>query len=80
MIWLCGIVEIDKFFTPNCNFPCTIPALTTPVRNKFGPRYPFRNFHVSLKEKHYITVCGYLFFRKISIGKFFTLGYGECVV
>jgi hypothetical protein len=44
MIWLCGIVEIDIFWTPNCNFPCTIPALTTLVRNMCGPRYPWRNF------------------------------------
>jgi hypothetical protein len=54
-MWLCGIVEIDIFCTPNRNFTCTIPAPTTPVWNTCGPRYPWRNFHVSLKEKtlHY---------------------------
>jgi hypothetical protein len=50
MIWLCGIVEIKIFCTRNRNFNCTIPALTTPVRSTCGPRHPWRNFHVSLKE------------------------------
>jgi hypothetical protein len=73
MIWLCGIVEIDIFCAPNLNFLCTIPALTTLFWNMCGPRYPWRNSQVSLKEKHYITVCGQLFFRKISIRNFFAI-------
>jgi hypothetical protein len=70
MIWLCGIVEIDIFSALNHNFPCTIPALTTSFRKTCGQRYPWRNSHVSLKEKHCISVCGLLFVRKISIGNF----------
>jgi hypothetical protein len=50
MIWLCGIVEIDSFWTPNRKFNCTIPAQTTLVRNTCGPRYHWQNFHASLKE------------------------------
>jgi hypothetical protein len=26
MIWLCGIIEMDIFCSPNRNFLCTIPA------------------------------------------------------
>jgi hypothetical protein len=70
MIWLCGIVEIDIFCTQKCDFLCTIPALTTLVRNMCGLRYPWRNFHVSLKEKHCITVCGSYFSEKYPYEKF----------
>jgi hypothetical protein len=50
MIRLCGIVDIDIFCATNRNFPCTLPALTTSFTNTCGPRYPWRNCHVSLKE------------------------------
>jgi hypothetical protein len=73
MIWLCGIVEINILCAPNRNFLCTIPALTTSFRKMCGPRYPWRNSHVSLKEKHYITICGLLLFWKISSRKIFTI-------
>jgi hypothetical protein len=29
-----------------------------------GPRYPWWDFHVSLKERQYITVCGLFFSEK----------------